>query len=68
MYHKQKSNNRESVGLRIVEDRLSPVLGAGGHVEAAAAPVDPAGLARVDRGLASRYGGLAQAAGGQVRC
>ena len=40
--------------------------GAGEHVEAAPAPVDPARLARVDRGLASRDSGLAQA-GGQVR-
>ena len=41
--------------------RFSPVLGAGGHVEAPAAPVHPARLARADRGLASRYHGLPQA-------
>ena len=41
--------------------RFSPVLGAGGHVEAPAAPVHPARLARADRGLASRHHGLPQA-------
>ena len=41
--------------------RFSPVLGAGGHVEAPAAPVHPAWLARADRGLASRNHGLPQA-------
>ena len=41
--------------------RFSPVLGAGGHVEAPAAPVHPAWLARADRGLAPRHHGLPQA-------
>ena len=41
--------------------RFSPVLGAGGHVEAPAAPVHPARLARADRGLAPRHHGLPQA-------
>ena len=57
----------DGVGLRVSKVRCSPVLGAGGHVEAASAPVDPARLARVDGGLASRDNSLAQA-GGQVSC
>ena len=48
-------------GLKEGVRLFSPVLGAGGHVEAPAAPVHPARLARADRGLASRHHGLPQA-------
>ena len=43
--------------------QFSPVFGAGGHVEASATPVHPAGFARVDRGLTSGHNSLAQAGG-----